>query len=108
MEKEEEDHNCIDLSFMPSCGSDVDFDDDLGVPNSVKIIEVDGAPVAIEHHEEEASETAADQLPFSVIHNPPVKFSSFHRDVFIPGVDIIATIIDYERNLTTHLLNPNL
>lgn len=58
-EKDEEVHDCIDLSFMQS--SDGDFDDDLGVPSSVKIIEVDGAPVAIEQTEEE---TQGKQLIF--------------------------------------------
>lgn len=52
MEKEKEECDCIDISFMPSCGSDGDFDDDLGVPDSVKIIEIDGAPVAIENFDE--------------------------------------------------------
>lgn len=47
-------------------------------------------------------------IPFIAIHKPPVKFKSFRREIFIPHVEIGVTIVDYERNLTTHLLNPNL
>lgn len=47
-------------------------------------------------------------IPFSAIHKLPVKFKSFRREVFMQHVEIGVTIVDYERNLTTHLLNPNL
>lgn len=55
-----------------------------------------------------SSDVMIGKLPFNVIHNPPVKFKSFHRNVFIPGCPVTATIVDYERNLTSHFLNPNL
>lgn len=48
------------------------------------------------------------RIPFSVVHNPAVKFNSFHKNIFIPGVDINVQIIHNERSVTTHLLNPNL
>lgn len=47
-------------------------------------------------------------VPFEAVHKPPVKFKSFRREVFIPHVEIGVTIVEYQRNLTTHLLNPNL
>lgn len=46
-------------------------------------------------------------LPYSNIYNYK-KFKSYYRNVFIPGADIVATITDYERSATTHILNPNL
>lgn len=47
-------------------------------------------------------------VPFSTIHNPPVKFKSPHRKVFIQNQNIYVKILEYERSVTTHLLNPNL
>uniref|UniRef100_A0A1B6IY41 phospholipase D n=1 Tax=Homalodisca liturata TaxID=320908 RepID=A0A1B6IY41_9HEMI len=46
--------------------------------------------------------------PFRTIHNPPIKFKSPHRRVFIPCEEIEIQITEYERSVTTHLLNPNL
>nr|CAD7443417.1 unnamed protein product [Timema bartmani] len=47
-------------------------------------------------------------IPFGNIHNPPQKFKDPQRRVFIPGTDIDVNIIEYDRSVTTHLLNPNL
>lgn len=58
MEDKEEGSDCLDFSFARSrLGSEVDFDDELAVPESIKIIDVDGSPVAIEHSDEEANGT---------------------------------------------------
>lgn len=46
-------------------------------------------------------------IPFTVIHNPP-KLRSQHCNVFIPGEEVHVRIIDNERSVTTHPLNPNL
>lgn len=46
-------------------------------------------------------------LPYSSIYNYK-KFKSYYRNVFIPGAEITATITDYERSATTHIINPNL
>lgn len=129
MANNEESFDCFDFSLTrPSLGSEGDFDDDLGVPSSVKLIDIDGEPVAIEHSDEETNgkchfvcsrgrcvivsfpiaDVRIGSLPFNVVHSPAQKFKHFHRDVFIPGVPITATITDYERSLTTHLINPNL
>lgn len=47
-------------------------------------------------------------LPFSTIHEAQLGFKAQKRRVFIPGQDISVRITDYERSVTTHLLNPNL
>lgn len=55
-EETEEDEGCGPFSLTrPSLASDGDFDDDLAVPNSMKLIDVDGEPVAIEHSDEETN-----------------------------------------------------
>lgn len=50
----------------------------------------------------------ATSVPYKVLHEPPVKFNSVHRKVFIPGVEIKVRFVENERSATTHLLNPNL
>ncbi|XP_073981398.1 phospholipase D isoform X2 [Rhodnius prolixus] len=47
-------------------------------------------------------------VPFVTVHKAPVKFKSPQRQVFIPGEEVELTITEYERSVTTHLLNPNL
>lgn len=47
-------------------------------------------------------------IPFSAIHDLPKNFKSQYRDVFIPGKEVYVNIIDNERSVTTHPLNPNL
>ena len=37
-----------------------------------------------------------------------VKFKSQNRNIFIPGEDIRVKVIDIERSVTSHPLNPNL
>lgn len=54
------------------------------------------------------SEEETNSVPFSAVHQPAVKFKSIQRKVFIPGVEILVHITDFERNVTTHMLNPNL
>lgn len=47
-------------------------------------------------------------VPFTVIHNTSTKFKSQTRNVFIPGEEVHVKIIDNQRSVTTHPLNPNL
>lgn len=47
-------------------------------------------------------------IPFAVIHDPSTKFKSQTRNVFIPGEEVHVRIVDNERSVTTHPLNPNL
>ncbi|XP_044253873.1 phospholipase D1 isoform X2 [Tribolium madens] len=108
MEEEESGECNNDLSLTrPSLGGS-EYDDELGIPESLSIVDVGDGPVLIEHSDEEIDDDVFDGLPFSSIHKPPIKFKSFRRNVFIPSLDISVTIKDYERNLTTHMLNPNL
>ncbi|KAH1027619.1 hypothetical protein HUJ05_001096 [Dendroctonus ponderosae] len=91
-----------------SIGSDADYDDDLGVPTSIKVVDIGDGPVAIENSDDELEdETYEGGAPFSKLHNY-VKFNSVNRNVFVPSEDIVVTLTGYERELTTHMLNPNL
>ncbi|CAH1104900.1 unnamed protein product [Psylliodes chrysocephalus] len=92
---------------LGSLGSDADYDDELGVPGSIKLLDMGDGPVAIENSDDDLEEEHTESLHFNTVLNYK-KFTSFHREVFIPGLDITAAITDYERNLTTHMLNPNL
>lgn len=47
-------------------------------------------------------------MPFTVIHNTSSKFKSQTCNVFIPGEEVHVKIVDNERSVTTHPLNPNL
>lgn len=47
-------------------------------------------------------------IPFSAIHELPKKFKSQNRNIYIPGEEMHVKIIDNERSVTTHPLNPNL
>ncbi|KAJ3657730.1 hypothetical protein Zmor_009514 [Zophobas morio] len=108
MEEEDETGQTNDVSLTrPSLGGS-DFDDELGVPETYVIVDVGDGPVAIERSDDEIEDDVIDGLSFQTIHKPPIKFKSFKRSVFIPPVDISVTITDYERSLTTHMLNPNL
>ncbi|XP_074037615.1 phospholipase D [Leptinotarsa decemlineata] len=104
--EESGDYNEVSMT-RPSLGSDGDYDDELGIPESIKVVDMGDGPVAIENSDEELENDQVDGLSYSTIHNYK-KFTSYNRDVFIPGVDITAAITDYERNLTSHMLNPNL
>ncbi|XP_069675319.1 phospholipase D1 isoform X1 [Periplaneta americana] len=54
------------------------------------------------------SDGATTSVPYSTVHEPQLSFKALKRRVFIPGQDIQVRIIDHERSVTTHLLNPNL
>lgn len=80
--EEEENQDCIDLCITrPSLGSEIDFDDELALPNSLTIIDVDGKPVAIEQSEEEINNGKYDythtQCIFSMV---CIRISKTNRD----------------------------
>lgn len=50
---EHEDDLETSSNLRPSLGSEPDFDDDLGVPELIKIVDIGDGPVAIEHSDEE-------------------------------------------------------
>ncbi|CAG9562934.1 unnamed protein product [Danaus chrysippus] len=84
-------------------GIDSDFDESLAVPESLSIIDIEKAK-----EEVDAGAPLATSVPYKSIHDPPIKFNSVHRKVFIPGVEIKVRFVENERSVTTHLLNPNL
>lgn len=96
-----------------------EYDETLAFPDSVTILSnVGDKPVLVQRKdtdddddEEEGASALPGQpaeIPYASIYGPSVKFNSFQRKVFIPGMEIQVRIIDNERSVTTHLLNPNL
>ncbi|XP_022901663.2 phospholipase D1 isoform X1 [Onthophagus taurus] len=90
----------------PGVLSDTDYDDNLDVPESLTIVKFQGSEIVL--NKDEAEGPTPGRIPFNAIHNAPVKYTTFHREVFIPAVPIEVTIVDVETHHTTHLLNPNL
>ena len=104
-----QDHGPLSLGCFSLEGDD--FDEDLGIPDSVTVLSIEGAgPVLVQRNDNDADSIIVQQseIPFSYVHNPPVPFKSLKRNIFIPGVEINVEIIDFERSFTTHMLNPNL
>lgn len=89
---------------------DSEYDEDLAFPDSVTILSIGGGnPILVERKDDDAeSVTPETEIPFTTVYKTPVKFKSIQRKVFIPGTEIHVQIIDNERSITTHLLNPNL
>ncbi|XP_060654900.1 phospholipase D2 isoform X1 [Drosophila nasuta] len=97
---------------------DSEYDETLAFPDSVTILSTLGdKPVLVERKEtddddeefdDENSVLMRQEIPYTSIYGPNVKFNSFQRKVFIPGREIHVRIVDTERSVTTHLLNPNL
>lgn len=97
---------------------DSEYDETLAFPDSVTILSTVGdKPVLVERKEtddddeefdDENSVLMRQEIPFTSIYGASVKFNSFQRKVFIPGREIHVRIVDTERSVTTHLLNPNL
>ncbi|XP_011180808.1 phospholipase D2 isoform X2 [Zeugodacus cucurbitae] len=96
-----------------------EYDETLAFPDSVTILSnVGDKPVLVQRKdtdddddEEEGASALPGQpaeIPYTSIYAPSMKFNSFQRKVFIPGMEIQVRIIDNERSVTTHLLNPNL
>ncbi|XP_074110458.1 phospholipase D isoform X1 [Cotesia typhae] len=94
---------------------DSEYDDDLGVPDSLEISvtvndrqSLNDKSLDDDNNINKEGRVQINILPFNAIHAPAVKFKSQKHNVFIPGEDIHVRIIDNERSVTTHLLNPNL
>ena len=98
--------------FSQGPSPDSEYDETLAFPDSVTILSMGGEhPILVERREEDDIDSVAMvemDIPFISVYKPPVKFKSIQRKVFMPGVDIHVEIIDNERSITTHLLNPNL
>ncbi|KOX74104.1 Phospholipase D1 [Melipona quadrifasciata] len=78
---------------------DPEYDDALGVPDENE---------NVSSSEDIDNRDCLGVIPFSAIHDLPKNFKSQYRDVFIPGEEVHVNIIDNERSVTTHPLNPNL
>lgn len=89
---------------------DSEYDETLAFPDSVTILSMGGEnPILVQRKDDDADSIVPEHdIPFTAVYRPPVKFKSIQRKVFIPGVEIQVQIIDNERSITTHLLNPNL
>lgn len=123
----------VTATDLRSPGADSEFDETLGVPESLTVIDIAGEPVLVESKEELDGDVDGGKstikyenkinfwlkfyavntqdvkvISFRAVHDQPIKFTSYHRKCFIPGVDINVNIINNERSVTTHLLNPNL
>lgn len=90
---------------------DSEYDDTLEVPDSLEItINENGETIQIRKEEIECTDNNREILgiPFTVIHNLPTKCKSQNYNVFISGEEMQVRIVDNERSVTTHPLNPNL
>ncbi|XP_032590283.1 phospholipase D2 isoform X2 [Drosophila grimshawi] len=117
-EEEETAHNSRCLPEFQFSIVESEYDETLAFPDSVTILSTGGdEPRFVERKEtddddeefdDENSVQMRQDVPFTSIYGPSVKFNSFQRKVFIPGREIHVRIVDTERSVTTHLLNPNL
>ncbi|XP_046617254.1 phospholipase D2 isoform X1 [Neodiprion virginianus] len=91
---------------------DSEYDDYLGIPDSFKVsLDEHQNAAVLQMQEGEAEPDNRGPVgfkKFSTIYTTAVKFNSQDRNIFIPGVKIDVKIIDNERSVTTHPLNPNL
>lgn len=88
-----------------------EYDDILGFSDSITIVSMGGeGPVLVQRQDDGDQESIVpeSEIPYAYVHNAPIKFNSMHRNIFIPGLEINVEIVDYERSLTAHILNPNL
>lgn len=106
--------SCLpDLHFSLS---ETEYDEGLKLPDSITILSTVGdKPVLVERNtddddfeEDDVELRRLSVIPFTRLYGPSIKFNSFQRKVFMPGIEIQVRFIDTERSVTTHLLNPNL
>lgn len=108
--------NCLHNETL---SPDSEYDEALAFPDSVTILSMGGDnPVLVERDKEDdegdgdgdgdSLDGPTQELPYTNVYKPPVKFTAIQRKVFIPDVEIEVQIVDHERSSTTHLLNPNL
>ncbi|XP_035741996.1 phospholipase D2-like isoform X1 [Vespa mandarinia] len=89
---------------------DSEYDDALGVPDSLELtINENGEAINILNNEDNIEEIECTGIiPFSAIHNIPTKLKKYKQNIFIPCEEVHVRIINNERSVTTHPLNPNL
>ncbi|XP_043289717.1 phospholipase D2-like [Venturia canescens] len=91
--------------------SDSEFDDALAVSDCLENHENGESSDNIQGNCQRVQSNDTEQpriIPFTGIYSLSVKFDSRSCATFIPGEDITVKIIDSERSVTTHPLNPNL
>lgn len=97
------------------------LDEALAFPDdSLTLVSIGNAPVLVKRSFSEENSSSSDdendhasqlaraenQIPYKTVFAAPTKFKSYDRSVFIPNVHIHVDITNYERSLTSHLLNP--
>ncbi|XP_063696243.1 phospholipase D2 isoform X2 [Culicoides brevitarsis] len=94
----------IEQQFSP----DSEFDETLGIEglDDATVITIDGEKHIVNRTHDDV--LALTEIPHSTIFNTPEKFKQKQRKLFLPNVDINVEITDFDRNVTYHLLNPNL
>ncbi|KAJ1525142.1 hypothetical protein ONE63_009978 [Megalurothrips usitatus] len=108
--------NCAEVTDMeestdPKTDRDGDsvYDEELAIPEESLMTSPDGGEVIVTTSTDGVdTSTCMEALPFQTLYDAPLKFKSPQRMVFIHGKEICVDIINYERTVTTHLLNPNL
>ncbi|KAJ8679652.1 hypothetical protein QAD02_015439 [Eretmocerus hayati] len=106
---EKQEDTTANIAEESALSHDSEYDDALAVPDSLSVtLNENGEPISLEDGNEELHQKCNGALPFSTIHIEAIRFKSPSRRIFIPGEDIHVKIIDIERSITTHPLNPNL
>lgn len=107
---DDEEEDVYSGCFSTNLSPDSEYDEALAFPDSVTILSMGGEnPILVERKDGDADSIHPHtDIPFPSVYQPPVKFKSIQRKVFIPGVEIHVQILDNERSITSHLLNPNL
>uniref|UniRef100_A0A336MPQ6 Phospholipase n=1 Tax=Culicoides sonorensis TaxID=179676 RepID=A0A336MPQ6_CULSO len=95
----------IEQQFSP----DSEFDETLGIEglDEVTVVTIGGEEIIIKRQPDEATQ-AASEIPFNTIFKTPEKFKQKQRKLYLPNTEINVEITDFDRNVTYHLLNPNL
>lgn len=101
------------FSHLGATSPDSEYDEELAFPDSVTYVSMGGHPILVERKTGDDADSLqnhiqATSIPFTTIYQKPLKFKALQRKVFIPGTEIQVRIIDNDRSITSHLLNPNL
>lgn len=114
------------FSHFGATSPDSEYDEALAFPDSVTIVSMGGErPILVErpahvhgtdtdsghmfgHRDDHRDLLTSTDIPFQTLYGKPVRVKSVQRKVFIPGAEIHVEIVDHERAITSHLLNPNL
>lgn len=94
----------IEQQFSP----DSEFDETLGIEglDEVTVVTISGEEVVIKRTHDDSQ--ALSEIPHNTIFSTPEKFKKKQRKLYLPNAGISVEITDFDRNVTYHLLNPNL